>query len=306
MSSAISVDNVFAHYGVPTDRRTISAQLAYVAKKRPDDLAVSDGEREMTWRELDEAASAFALQLKGYKRFAAIAGGTLEMLLTMYGCARAHVEYCPMPTPYTPVELKMAFERLQVDAVFAPEPFDSRLMEAGFGSERLRRITPDWTARAPSFVLPGRSTEDVVWIIWTSGSTALPKPVLVPERAPLLAGFAYTREMNTTPKDKWLNFMPFFHLSGTWISMHALAAECANRLMPNGFEPREALRAIMHEGVSRFGGFELFWRRMQALPEWKDADLSGLTAVNIPANPNVYEMVEQMGIPAHRPYLWIE
>jgi acyl-CoA synthetase (AMP-forming)/AMP-acid ligase II len=91
--------------------------------------------------------------------------------------------------------------------------------------------------------------------------------------------------------------MPFFHLSGTWLSMHALAAECANRLMPNGFEPREALRAIMHEGVSRFGGFELFWRRMQALPEWKDADLSGLTAVNVPANPNLYEMVEGLGIP---------
>ena len=297
MGSAISVDQAFAYFDVPADRRSISAQLAYVAKKRPNDLAVSDGVRELTWRELDEAASAFAEQLKGYKRVAAVAGATLEMLLAMYGCARAHVAYCPMPTPYTAVELKMAFDRLQVDAVFATEPFDTRITEAGYGPERLRRVTPDWTARAPSYVIPWRSPEDVAWIMWTSGSTATPKAVLVPERAPLLAGFAYAREMNTGPKDKWLNFMPFFHLSGTWLSLHALAAECANRLMPNGFDPREALDAIANEGVSRFGGFDLTWKRMQELPAWKDTDFSGLTAVNVPSSAMVYNMAEQLGVP---------
>ena len=297
MNSVISVKDAFAYYGIPEGCYSISAQLAYVAQQRPDALSVSDGTREMTWRELDEAASAFAAQLDGCKRVAAIATGTIEMMIVMYGCARAHAVYCPIPTPYTAVELKRAFERLDTDAVFATEPFDARLAEAGFGPERLRRLSPDWTARAPSYVLPGRSAEDVAWIIWTSGSTATPKAALIPERAILLEGYAYAYEMKTGPNDKWLNFLPFFHLSGTWLSIHVLAAQCSQRLMPNGFESREALHAITHEGVSRFGGYEVFWTRLRALPEWKDADLSGLTAVGMSGNLSLYDMLEEMGVP---------
>jgi fatty-acyl-CoA synthase len=297
MSFAISIDKAFEHYGVPADICSISSLLAMVAKQRPDQLAVSDGVREMTWRELDETSAAFALQLRGCKRLAAIARGTLEMLIAMYGSARAHVEFCPIPTPYTPVELKMAFDRLAVDAVFTTEPFEERLTEAGYSPAYLRRVKPDWTARAPSFVLPGRSVEDVLWIIWTSGSTSTPKAALIPERAALLEGFAYAREMNTGPQDKWLNFLPFFHLSGTWLSIHSLAAQCAQQLMPNGFEAREALRAITHGGVSRIGGYEVFWTRLRALPEWNGADLSGLTAVGMSGNLSLYDMLEGIGVP---------
>jgi acyl-CoA synthetase (AMP-forming)/AMP-acid ligase II len=293
----IRIEQVFAYYGVPADRRTISSMLAAVAALRPAEMAVSDGSRALSWRELDQAASAFAEQLTGLQRFAVVSPDTIEVLLAMYGCARAHVAFCPLPTPFTTVELKMTFERLGVDAVYAPGPFEERVTKAGFGPDRVRRLEPDWTARADSRVRPGRSVHDVVWVIWTSGSTASPKPVLVPERAALLAGAAYSREMGTGPGDKWLNFFPFFHLSGCWIAMHCLAAQCPQRLLPDGFEAREALHAIMHEGVSRVGGFELFWTRLRALPEWADADLSGLTAAGMSGNLSLYDMLEELGVP---------
>jgi acyl-CoA synthetase (AMP-forming)/AMP-acid ligase II len=287
----------FEYYGVPEECRSISALLAHVAARRPNELAVSDGRRELTWRELDEAASAFAAQVAGCKRLGVLAGDTLEMLIVLLGSARAHVTFCPMPTPYTPTELSMTFGRLGTDAVFAPEPYDQRLMDAGFGPERLRRVTPDWTARAPSFVIPGRSVDDVAWIIWTSGSTAAPKPVRVPERAAILAGYSYTHAMQTGPEDKWLNFFPFFHLSGCWTTMHSLAAQCSQRLMPDGFDPEEALHALTDEGVSRVGGFELFWTRLRALPEWENADLSKLTAAGISGNLTLYDLLEEIGVP---------
>ena len=290
-------ESAFKHYGVPEGCSSISSMLAAVARRRPDELAVSDGSRELTWRQLDGAVSAFAAQIQGVRRLAVLSRDTIEMMVAMYGSARAHAVFCPIASAYTTSEVRRALEQMGADAVFAPSPFSDRVTEAGFGPESLRRVTPDITATAPTVVLPGRDPKDIAWVISTSGSTAAPKPVLIPEQSILLTGFAYAHAMNSGPTDKWLNFFPFFHTSGGWLTIHALAAECSTRLMPNGFDAREGLEAITHGGVTHFGGFELFWKRMRALPEWETADISGLTGVTISGNLSLYDMLEDLGVP---------
>jgi fatty-acyl-CoA synthase len=67
--------------------------------------------------------------------------------------------------------------------------------------------------------------------------------------------------------------------------------------MPAGFEPGEAIRIIRDERITRCGGFDVFWNRMRAHPEWANADFSSVGACTMGGNLQMYDLLESLGIP---------
>jgi fatty-acyl-CoA synthase len=198
---------------------------------------------------------------------------------------------------FTPFELRKVFDAMDVDIAYVAAPFEPNLEEAGRGLEQLPRLAVDWQARADPPAPPAVDQETPWWILWTSGSTAFPKAAVIPHRSPLLSGYAYAAALRTGPDDSWINFFPFFHSGGLcMIVMHALAAGCRLRLMPAGFEPGEAIRIIRDERITRCGGFDVFWNRMRAHPDWADADFSSVGACTMGGNLRTYDLLESLGI----------
>jgi fatty-acyl-CoA synthase len=291
------LEHAIATYGAPADL-SIAAQLERWAREKPDGVAIDDGSRVITWGELPRAAAAVAADITGASRVGVVAGPTIETLLVLYGCAQAGAVYCPVPVMFTPFELSKVFDSMNVDVAYVAPAFEQNLTEARWDADRLPRLVVDWTARADPPTPPVVDQEAPWWILWTSGSTAFPKAAVIPHRSPLLSGYAYAAALRTGPDDSWINFFPFFHSGGLcMIVMHALAAGCRLRLMPAGFEPGEAIRIIRDERITRCGGFDVFWNRMRAHPEWANADFSSVGACTMGGNLQMYDLLESLGIP---------
>lgn len=293
-----AVQRAIDAYGAP-DHLSISRQLRRWADERGDEVAVDDGARSLTWSELEAAAGALAEKIADVERLAVLAGPTLETTISVYACAQADVVYCPVPVMFTPHELSRVFEELDAGMVYVADPFDSGLTEAGFGSDILPRVSIDWNARIrPADPADPDDLDVPCWILWTSGSTAFPKPALIPNRSPLLSGYAYAHALATSADDSCLNFFPFFHSGGLNMFLtQCLAAGCRLRLMPDGFEPGEAMRIIRDEQITRCGGFDVFWNRMRNHPDWSQADFSSLGACTMGGNLTTYDLLESLGIP---------
>lgn len=294
---AVALHRATAEYGAPPDL-SIAGQLATWSRVRGDHVAVDDGTRQLTWSELAEAAGAVARQLEGHRRVGVVAGPTIETLLVLHGCAQAGVMFCPVPVMFTAHEMRRVFSSMDVDLGFVAAPFEQTLADAGFGPDVLERLDVDWSDRVPPPDPPAVEPDEPWWILWTSGSTAFPKAALIPHRSPLLSGYAYASALRTGPDDSWINFFPFFHSGGLcMIVMQCLAAGCRLRLMPAGFEPGEAMRIIRDERITRCGGFDVFWNRMRAHPEWSSADFSSIGACTMGGNLQTFDLLESLGIP---------
>jgi fatty-acyl-CoA synthase len=127
------------------------------------------------------------------------------------------------------------------------------------------------TGRLPE-VLPG----DPAQIQHTSGTTGVPKPVLLTHGSlmararigAVLAGLSRT--------DRMINPMPMFHTSGcNWMALGSTLSGAAHVLLPR-FEPRLILEAIHAERGTTLVGFATMLQAITERPDLASYDLSSL------------------------------
>jgi fatty-acyl-CoA synthase len=128
----------------------------------------------------------------------------------------------------------------------------------------------DLTARADSV-----DPEDVVFIMYTSGTTGFPKGAMhshklirnVEER-----GF----RMAITPRDTILNYLPLFHAFG--YSEGALMSPItgARQIITETFDPEECLDLVESQRVTVMHGFESHMKALTESQEAKPRDISSL------------------------------
>src|SRR5262249_12607980 len=98
------------------------------------------------------------------------------------------------------------------------------------------------------------NADDVGLILYTSGTTGLPKGVMHSQRNFVLAGEAFVERMYLQPDDRLLAVLPLFHINALFYSLGGAVAACAS-LVP----------------VPKFS----------AAAFWRTAALTGATEVNI-------------------------
>lgn len=184
----------------PRDK-TIHELFAGQAARAPEAVAVVDGARRMTYRELDARAGELAQRLRELGVGPDVCVGvflerSLEMIVAMLAALKAGGAYLPLDTVHPPERL--AF--MLADAA-APVLVTQRALSgtcAAFESKlsSLKRLFLDDLCSASgtrSPVAPRASfspsarraprASDLAYVIYTSGSTGQPKGVAVPHRA---------------------------------------------------------------------------------------------------------------------------
>ena len=147
----------------------VDALFAEVAARQPDAVAVADGERRTTYRELDAAARSLAEEIGrlGVGPRSAVAFAldrSLEAVVTMLGILKAGCCYVPLDPSWPEERVRWIVENCCVRAIVdgagcrAVGPSSGRTVEA---------VTPD----------------DTAYVMYTSGSTGEPKGIAVPHRA---------------------------------------------------------------------------------------------------------------------------
>jgi acyl-CoA synthetase (AMP-forming)/AMP-acid ligase II len=149
--------------------------------------------------------------------------------------------------------------------------------------------------RSPAAIAP----DDPAVIIWTSGTTGLPKGAWFDHRN--LAAAVRTAGAMTEPFDRRISSVPMAHAG----YMAKLWEQCAMGvtlvLTPSPWTPESMLRVLVEEHITVGAGVPTQWAKLVELPEVAQADLTRLRvclAATAPAPPElVARMRTMLGCP---------
>ncbi|WYW13956.1 amino acid adenylation domain-containing protein [Amycolatopsis coloradensis] len=191
------------------DGEPLPELIGRMAAERPDAVAVTDGEGDLTYAELWDRATRFAAVLRAAgvdreRRVGLVAGRSAWWLIGMLGVSLAGGVFVPVDPAYPAERVKLIFgssdpmlvvcQGKTRDAV--PEEFADRLVvldELGLSA-------------APDVVLPKVGMRDAAYVIYTSGSTGTPKGVIVTYSGLGNLAMAHIERLAVTPSSRVLQF----------------------------------------------------------------------------------------------------
>ncbi len=170
---------------------TLYALLARNAAAMPDAVALEDGRRRLTWRELQAWVDGVAMELRTYgltkgDRVSIWMSNRVEVIATFLACAREGFACNPsLHRTYTGAEVIALLGRLSTRALVTEPRWGSDWQTANLdaalaGIESLRVVfTPD-TFPQPALDRTAALTDadKVVYLAFTSGTTGIPKCVM--------------------------------------------------------------------------------------------------------------------------------
>ena len=142
---------------------------------------------------------------------------------------------------------------------------------------RLNDLEETGTKTPLPFVNQEAKPESISHLLYTSGSTAFPKGVLLTHRGILGSAFYWGEALCVTGTDRCLTLLPYYHTAGLivqWLDVH-LRGGCVHilkRYHPIDF--KEVMETVQRERITVMGAFDPLLKRILEHPERSQYDLS--------------------------------
>ena len=262
------------------------------AARYPGRPALSFDDRSWTYRDLDEAVSRVAARLlaagcrKG-DRVAAFGWNSDAYLLLYLGCARAGLVHVPVNYNLTGDELAYLVTQ-SGSAVLAHDPALADVVAAArdlIGAVRLVTIRggpPDsdvlaWSADGPvPEVDAGVSGDDLVQLLYTSGTTAAPKGSMMTHRALVAEYVSSIVALDLAEHDMPLHALPLYHSAQMHVFLLPYLMLGARNILVAAPDPADVLRRIEEQGVDSFFAPPTAWIALSGHPDFGSRDLAAL------------------------------
>ena len=152
-------------------------------------------------------------------------------------------------------------------------------------------ITPEALARRKAECHP----DDVICIMYTSGTTGNPKGVMLTHHN-LVANATYTAEgLRFTEEDRLCIPVPFYHCFGSVLGTLACAAAAAAMVVPSEyFDPGKALVAVEKEGCTAIHGVPTMFIAELEHPDFNGFELDSLRTGIMAGSPCPIEVMRQV------------
>jgi long-chain acyl-CoA synthetase len=295
--------NLAATGGVPGPGRigrvAIGDLLKRAAARFPDRTAVTDGERRVSFTEIERDANRFAniLIARGLKpgaKISTICNNSVEFVKALFGIHRAGLVWVPINTMLGPADMDYILDHAEVhfalidDNLYAQAERRAALQQRGID---LIAVDLTGTANAAGLanfndLLQGRSEiepdididdRDLAMIIYTSGTTSRPKGAMHCHLAVVMAVMSNAIEMHLDRHDGITGQFPLFHCAGHVLLLSYLSVGGRMALM-RGFDPVTCMEAIVRDKLTVFVGLSLMYQAILDHPRRREYDLSGLRA----------------------------
>jgi fatty-acyl-CoA synthase len=236
--------------------------------------------------ESERAACALLARFDPGERIAIWAPNTPEWLLLEFGAALAGLTLVTVNPALGPRELRHVLGNSRAAGIFlVPEyrgaSLPATLAEIRSGLPALRHVVllPQWrqfTSSAGADVrLPEISPDAIAQIQYTSGTTGVPKGVLISHRGLTNAGRLWAHSLGARPGECWLNPNPLFHVSGSgFMTLGPLQLLGTQVLCP--FDPGLMLELMETERPAIAGGAATMAELLVRHPDFGRRDTSSV------------------------------
>jgi long-chain acyl-CoA synthetase len=216
---------------------SISDLVRRNARSKPDATALADGSHRLSWAELDARATSAALALREAglddgDRVVLQLGTGLDFVALYLGAGRAGLITVPVNPAYTAPELQHVLDDCGARLLVTPETVPPGVI----GDDPHR----------------DRTGEEVAVLLYTSGTSGLPKGAMLSSRA-LLANLAQAAAVDPpliTGDDVVFLPLPLFHVFGLNAGLGMALYAGATTVLAERFDPAEALYAMAAHRVS--------------------------------------------------------
>ena len=220
--------------------------------------AVTVEGRPLDWPALASAAAATAARVAGMPAVAVDATASLETVVAVLGGLMAGAPVVPVPPDAGPLERGHIFRDCGAPAVLgSPEP--ERVGEP-------ERIPIDIAERGDPGRWGTRLRDDrVAMILYTSGTTGLPKGVMLSASAIATDLDLLAEAWGWTAGDVLVHGLPLFHVHGLVLGVLG-ALRVGSPVVHTGRPTPAAYAAAVQQGGSLFFGVPTVWSRVAADP----------------------------------------
>ncbi|MBK3581477.1 acyl-CoA synthetase [Streptomyces sp. MBT65] len=262
---------------------TVDGVLRRSARRTPARVAVDYGERSWTYGELDDAVSRAASVLldQGLSpgdRVGSYGHNSDAYLIGFLACARAGLVHVPINQNLTGDDLVYIVGQSGSALVLADPDLAGRLPDdvrtlplRDADGSLLERL-----ASAPPYDGPEPRTDDLVQLLYTSGTTALPKGAMMTHRALVHEYLSAIAALDLSAGDRPVHSLPLYHSAQLHVFLLPyLAVGATNRILdaPDGDRLFDLIEA--GQADSLFAP-PTVWIGLANRPDFGTRDLSGL------------------------------
>ncbi|KER09570.1 MAG: AMP-dependent synthetase [[Candidatus Thermochlorobacteriaceae] bacterium GBChlB] len=259
----------------------------------PDKIALKEYEtgRTLTYRQLDSISNRLArlfindYGLKRGERLALFAENALEHFLLFFAAQKTGLMFVPLNFRLAAREVNGVLNDCSPKLLITEEKYQAVIEQC----DAVKTISHQWTLNAlESFCYPHRdATEsftakespkenDPVLILYTSGTTGLPKGVLYTHKMLFWNSINTTIRLDLTSDDKTVCCMPLFHTGGLNVLSTPFLHRGAYTCLMKKFDANSALNALADEKATMFMAVPTILKLLFASPLFQTVNLSAM------------------------------
>lgn len=239
--------NLYTHF-----RRQVDAH------KNDELLCTGDG-RSYTFGEIDQKSAAIASFLTGLgieagNRISVQVEKSPETLCLYLACLRAGFVFHPLNMAYTTGELEYFLDNAEPAAVICDPSREIPIKEIAdrAGAQWVFTLDGDGNGTLPDrasdatsdFGVVPRAADDVAALLYSSGTTGVPKGIMLTHANLLRNTEALVDAWGFTDQDRLLHALPIFHVHGLFVAIGCVMLSGASMRWLPAYNPQAVMRFL--------------------------------------------------------------
>ncbi len=235
-----------------SSQASVGGFISNIAISHPNRIAIVDESRKINYQELDNRTNQFARLLLSHgletgDRVAILAKNCQEYLEAEVAAAKSGLILACLNWRLGNRELKHCISLVEPKLIIAQSSFKGALADIGFSDTPTIFIGTDLDKHLSQFEASSLALdidpETGLLILYTSGTTGLPKGALISQRAMMARSMATSSQFEIPPMDNFIAWPPMYHMAATDQALSTLMRG-GSVYVVDGYQPARIIKLV--------------------------------------------------------------